>query len=215
MQSRIILALLALAAGVPSASATLVGLDEVLVGNPNAIAGDNFADGIFSTPPWFVVSGSPGPEAGETLTMHNGDKIYLGFTTNPTANTVAFSLMQLTDFPTGSFAEMILYGVQENDFLSLGVSPGLAVLRDGTGATLGSVALPLSSVASLELTIVPFGHLSASVNGVSVYDEKPAQDFGEVTGLGISVVPEPATLGLLGLGCVFMGVRRRLQRTRG
>lgn len=215
MKSRIFLALLALAAGTPSASATLVGLDTVLVGNPEIIAGDTFDNGVYDVPPWFTVAGSPGPEVGETLAMHGGDFIYLGLNTNPTASTLAFSVMQLTDFPVGSSASMILFGEQPGAMLSLGVTPGLAILTDGTGAILGSAPLPPSSEATLFLSVVPFGHFVASVNGVSVFDEKPAQDFGVVTGLGISVVPEPATLGLLGLGCVFMGIRRRLQRTRG
>lgn len=205
-----LLAFLALTAGVPSASAVEVGLDTVLVGNPGIVAGDDFANGVFDVPPWYVVSGAPGPEAGETLQMHGGDFIYLGLNTDPFATTLAYSQMQLTDFPAGSSASMILFGVQPGEMLSLSVIPGKAMLSDGIGATLGSVPLPLSSEVTLQLTIVPLGHVTASVNGFSVFDEK--LEFSEVTGLGIQVVPEPATLGLLGLGCLFMGVRRRWQR---
>lgn len=211
MQPRIIMALLALAAGAPSASASVIGLDLVLVGNPDPIAGDGFDNGVFDG--WLVVSGAPSPEAGTTLTMRGGDFILLGVPTNPLLDTSAFASMELTDFPAGSVASLIVFGDTPGELLSLGVAPGAAFLSDGLGAVLGIAALPPSPTANLLINIGANDSLVASVDGVIVYDQ--VLDFGPVTAVGISVVPEPATLGLLGLGCLFMGVRRRLAHTRG
>ena len=215
MRLRIIFALLTVAVGLQAASATEIGLDLVLVANPGIISGDSFDNGSLDSPPWFVISGLPGPEAGTTLAMHHGDFIFQGLTTNPDAATTAFSLMQLTDFPAGSFASMIVFGDAPGELLSLGVLPGFAVLTDGSGTPLGSTALPASSSANLLLTVDPFGAVFASVNDVAVFGGPlgtgPA--FGPLTGLGISVVPEPATLGLLDLGRLAMGVRR-MRRAR-
>lgn len=213
MRSKILLALLTVVVGLQSASATEIGLDLVIVANPDPITGDAFDNGVYDVPPWATILGSPGPEAGETLALHHGDFIFQGLSTNPEALLSAYSLLQLTDFPAGSFASMILFGDEGGELLSLGVLPGFAVLTDGSGATLGGVALPPSADADLLLVLGANGSIFASVDDVVVFDGAPEVLFGPVTGLGISVVPEPATLGLLVLGCVAMGARR-LRRAR-
>lgn len=216
MRSRIVLALMAVVVGLQTASATEIGLDLVLVFNPSPILGDAFDNGILDDPPWFIVSGSPGPESGETLEMHDGDTIFTSLVSNREVDLTAYSRMLLTDFPAGSFASMILFG-PENKALSIGLTPGAAFLVDETGAILGSAVLPPSSEAELQLTLIPHGPgllgVTASVNDVTFTDALKVE-FGAVTGLAINVVPEPATLGLLGLGCVIMGLRRRLLRGR-
>ncbi len=216
MRSRIVLALIAVVVGFQSASATEIGLDTVLVINPSPILGDAFDNGILDDPPWFIASGSPGPESGETLAMRDGDTIFTSLVTNREVSITAFSNMFLTDFPAGSFVSMILFG-QGNESVTIGLTPGAAFLVDETGAVLASTVLPPMSEAELQLTLVPHGPgllgITSSVNDIT-FTEALKVDFGAVTGLAINVVPEPATLGLLGLGCLIMGARRCLLRSR-
>jgi hypothetical protein len=210
------LALMAVVVILQSASATEIGLDTVLVFNPTPIAADAFNNDFFDAPPWVVVTGAPGPESGETLEMHDGDTIFIPLNSNREVDLTAYSHVLLTDFPAGSFVSMILFG-PENKSISISMAPGAAFLVDETGAILGSAVLPPSSDANLQLTLIPHGPgllgVTSSIHDVMFTNELKVE-FGTVTGLAINVVPEPATLGLLGLGCLIMGYRRRLLRGR-
>lgn len=185
-----------------AAAQTTVNLDFVGATNGVSIFEDSFDNGILDMPPWFVLGGAPGPEAGTTLRMHGGDFMVANIPANPNFDLSVRALMNLTSFPAGSFAALMIFGDDAGERFSLGAIPGGALFLDAGGSTLGFAALPPSPTANLVIDLSVKGMLHATANGIDVYNGET--NIGKVVGVGILVVPEPGTIVLLGSALVLL-----------
>lgn len=202
----------ALVCGVCTASfaATIVELDAVVVTNGAPILVDDFDNGMLDSPPWIPI-GSPGPESGTILSMGPGDMIIAPLSVDPAFDVSASVILGLSDFPAGSSASLLLLG-PDDDVLNLIVlkTPTAIALYHGI-IPLGFIPFTASAVA-LTLTSGADGTVSADVNGSNFFIGPV--DFGPVTGVAVLVLPEPATLALVGIGVAILGVRRPRGRLR-
>lgn len=197
----------ALAVAAP-ALATQIQADFVAVLNGGAaVFGDNFDNGVLDSPPWFAV-GTPGPESGTSLPMRGGDSITAGIQVNREFDVQGVAQLILDDFGAGSQATLILFGQAPGDQVSLTLIPGAAIFGDETGP-LSVVAVPASNIPFLSILATPAGNLTATVDGVTVFDAPNI--FSPASGISLTVVPEPATLGLLLIGATGLLIRRRVR----
>ncbi|UCE59458.1 MAG: PEP-CTERM sorting domain-containing protein [Phycisphaerales bacterium] len=192
-----------------TAFATTVELDAVSVVNGSPLFVDDFDTGLLDSPPWAVLSGTPGPEAGTALQMHGGDYIATWFGVDPSMDVTTTAVLNLADFPAGSSVSLLLFGAAD-DYLSLSVvkDPDLAILSYGISPL---AAIPFTdSAVALTLKNGADGTVTASTTMDTVFNGP--FPFGPVTGAGILVVPEPATLVLLGTGASLLSLRRTRRR---
>lgn len=208
--TRSIFAVMALAGTV--GASPIVNLDFIVLQNGTAaVFGDGFDSGVMESPPWYVVTGSPGPESGTTLTLQAGDMIATPIAPlDPALDTTIFAGMDLIRFSGNASAALILLGDEPGESLTLAIVPLAAYLIENGSDTLGiGPALTFGSM-HFEITLGASGNVNAEVNGITVFDD--ALDFGPLTGIAFGVIPEPSTLVLLGLGLVVLVRRKRAGR---
>ncbi|MBI4717868.1 MAG: PEP-CTERM sorting domain-containing protein [Planctomycetes bacterium] len=185
---------------------TEVGLDLAVVNNGDPVFVDQFDTGTLETPPWVVLTGTPGPESGSALAMRGGDFIALPVTLNPTVDSAIVAALNLTSFPAGSAASLVLFGDQPGELVTLTAAPGAVTLDEG-GTPLANAGLPPLGAVALGLILEANGSLIAGVNDQILFHGPVA--FGPITAMGVAVVPEPATLALAGLVVTVALARRR------
>lgn len=207
MAPRIGLTALFLSMVVSATSAqTLVDLDSVFASASGVeIFSDGFDNDVLGAE-WFTLGTTPGPESGTVLRMDAGDFILR--LVDGEATTVG-ATMNLTQFPAGSAASLIL-SAGGGDSLTLTVEPSSVSLADEFG-DLGSIALDPGSVAVMSVILGANGIL-AIVNGQTVFIGAEGNLGGPVSSVAFSVVPEPATIGLLSMG--LFGLIRRKRSSR-
>jgi hypothetical protein len=200
---------LTLAAVVMSAAplmAAQIEVDFVIVNNPVPVFGDDFDNGSLDSPPWTVLQGTPGPETGTTLEMHDGDLIFTGVVVDSEEDYGADALFNLTDFGPNATLSMIMFGTDPGDQFVVTIVPDNAFVVNEGGDLLGVAAVDTSGSALLNVNITPTGNITASYNGGEIFNGSDA--FSTLAGIGISVTPEPATAGLLAIGGVASLFRR-------
>ena len=185
---------------------TLVNADYVvLFDGATAVFGDQFDTANLQTPPWIILSGSPGPGNGSTMPLHGGDSILAPVTVGGQNDVALVFNAELASFPTGSSLSILLFGQQAGDFLSLALTPDGAVVSNEAGA-LGGLPFAAGANALMSLSYSAAGIVTATVNGTPIF--AGPDTFAPATAIGIVVVPEPATC-LLVIGGLALGLRRR------
>lgn len=190
------------------ASAATVGVDFALLLNADSpVFGDGFDDAALDMPPWVVPPGlnQPGPEAGGQLQMQGNTGIIALVAADPQAKIEAQASVALTDFSGSDSVTLLLLGTEPGDALSLTLLPDAAFMAD-EASILSFVPITPGNAAVLSVVILPDGTVSGTVNGESVFVGTNA--FAPIGGVGLTVVPEPATLALL-VGPVALYLRRR------
>ncbi len=208
--NRSFFAAIALASSV--GASPVVDLDFIVLQHGGvAVFGDGFDSGVLESPPWYVVTGSPGPESGTTLTMNAGDMIVTTIAPlDPTLDLTILAGVNLTSFSGTVTASLILLGDEPGESLELAIVPLAAYLIQDGITTIGiGPALTFGSMF-FEITLGASGNVNAEVNGITVFDN--ALDFGPLTGIAFGVIPEPSTLVLLGLGLAALVRRKRAER---
>lgn len=194
-----------------SASGAAIGLDAVWASNGSVTwVADDFNDDVLG-PPWEVLRGTPGPESGTELEMHPDDVVFAPMLTDPQFGTIAAATISLTDFPVDSAAAMVLTGDEPGEFLALAVTPTAAALIDEEGLMVYTPLQP-GATASMLMYLGAGSGLIAEVNDEEVF--AGVYTLGAVTGIGVVMVPEPATAAIVGAGLMLMGACRRRTRLR-
>lgn len=189
------------------AAAAAVDMDFVVVTSDGAaVFGDVFDDVALDTPPWIVVGGTPGPEAGGNLTLANGAAIATALGTDPTLVTGVQSSFTTSGFGATDFIN-ISFLDQQGVQAGVIIGDGFAFAFDSFNSPLGTfVAVPTGAV-SLDMGLLGNnGNLTVNVNGTEVYNG--GVSFGTVAALQIAVTPEPASFILLALSGLLIRRRR-------
>ena len=208
MRTAILLAGCVALASVGIAHATLVNADYAVALNGGVpIFGDTFDGATLNSPPWVVASGSPGPVSGGFLSLHGGDTILAGVPYNPIVSQQVQASLDLASFGPGSVASLLLLGGQPNEVFSLSVVPGLIGIFSDASGPLAFVPVTGASAYVLDITVDPAGGVNATINNDVVF-AGGAHPF-TATAIGLSVVPEPATVVMLIAAGAFIGRRRR------
>ncbi len=193
--------------GVASASATVVQADFVIAFDGAVpVFGDGFDAAGFQSPPWSVVSGAPGPQAGGLLDLHGGDMILAPVAVSGQNDTTLVFQGNLADFPADAGLTLMLFGQQPGDFLSITVTPTAAVLSNEAGP-LGAILATPGATTQLSLTYSTTGNASGTLDGAPI--GFAADSFAPASAVGILVTPEPAGIlaALTGLVLIRRGRR--------
>jgi hypothetical protein len=189
-----------------SALASTMDMEYIVATEDDVVFfGDLFNDGVLDPVQWYVASGSPGPEAGEVLTLSVGDAIFSPLSTDPNA-TVRLQAAFTTEDWTSNTVALITFIDEFGAAVGVAVANGYFFAYDSTTFLLGD-----PEVFPTDETVVDFsytngtGAFTANVNGFDIFDGSIR--FGKVSGILVALLPEPASLMLL--GCATLLVRRR------
>lgn len=197
-----------LVAAAPATAATIVDVDYVLLSYDGVGAlADGFDDGTLPAADWPIQIGvSSADESGTFLNMDGGDEIARPIFYPADADTNLSLQADLTSFPAGSELHLILYGAAPNGAIQI-------ILTDTAAATVINGALedfdPVTLGSSVNLAIdVTADGVVTFVDGVEIFGGPGPTGFMP-DGIGVKVVPEPASamIALLGLG--FLARRKR------
>ncbi len=207
MRARCLGMVLVCALGITTANAAaIIGADFVtLFDGANAVFGDNFNEPNLQTPPWIILSGSPGPGNGSTMEFHAGDAILAPVDVGGQNDVTMVFNANLGTFEAGSSLSILMFGRQPGDLLSLAITPDAAVVSNENGA-LGGLPINPGGLADLSLAISAAGNVTAFVNGTPVFSG--TDTFTAASAIGIVLTPEPAT-ALLAIGGLLFSIRRR------
>ncbi len=194
--------------GSSQAGATMIGVDYMRVYDSGGlIFADEFDNGVFDTPvPWYVGRGSPGPESGSTLILNNQDIIVAAIYPTSGSPVSLSAHFDLTEFPLGAAAAIVLGGEGQDKITLVVGSPGIVSMGDESSA-LG--ALDLGAIQSVDLTLVwnGDGTVKGIANGLTIYEGENSLTTPQ--GIAALVVPEPVSVGLMVVGSLGYAVSRR------
>lgn len=211
MRTAILLAGCVALASTGIAHATLVNADYAVALNGGVpIFGDAFDGAALSSPPWVTASGSPGPVSGGFLSLHGGDTVLAGVPYNPIVSQQAQTSLDLASFGAGSVASLLLLGAEPNQVFSLSVAPGLVGVFSDASGPLAFAPVTAAPGYILDIVVDPAGAVSATINNEVIFTG--AVHPFTATAVGLSVVPEPATVGMLLAGGLLVGRRRLMSR---
>ncbi|MCP4589381.1 MAG: hypothetical protein GY842_01425 [bacterium] len=207
MSRSFVLIVLSLGVGVTSASAAVIHADFAFVGNGDTLPlFDDFDNEVLDSPPWSVLSGSPGPESGTELELHDGDLITASAEVDPLLGVFAGVFLSLTEFSAGSATSLLMYGEDPGDFLGLLVLPDAVMMGDESGV-LSAIPLDPAGVAALYIDIGTNGVVTGVVNSTVVFSGP--HDFTPSGDIGIAVAPEPGAAAMVTVLLAARLMRRR------
>lgn len=190
-----------------SALASTMSMEYIVATEDDVVFfGDLFNDGFLDPAQWYVAGGSPGPESGEVLNLDIGDAIFSPFSTDPNA-TIQLQTAFTTDGWTSNTVALITFIDEFGAAVGVAIADGYFFAFDSTTFLLGD-----PEVFPTDQTVVDFsytngtGAFTANVNGFDLFDGSIR--FGNVSGVLVALLPEPASLMLL--GCAVLLLRRRV-----
>ena len=174
--------------------------------NRNLTATNNTASGI-----GIVVSGANGINSwnsGVTISTNLGKFAYDSVIADGLYNTAGVTAtVTLTNLNSSYTYNLILYGARQGSERYTYYTIGSTTKTQQTGsATAGWI--PTNTTSFLSLTPDANGKITMTFTGK---DALNANTFSYLNALEIQVVPEPATIGMLGLGAISVLIVRRLR----